>query len=354
MKSAFLTLIGLLASIVPASAQHVADAKLANSSNAVWLGHAYVSTASTVALVPKTAAFLKEHQVDYFFVNVGRVDKTGRLPAGTRTQIVNFLDTLAGWETTNKHSFKVLAWINGSVDETNAERFVDINQANLRSAIADEAKKFVDAKLPQSYIAGAKRTFDGVQIDLEPAGGSEQKAANLFSLMEEIRQKIGADKLTSFTPHKIGDRNRYWSNAEFYYGMGQRVDLICAMTYDMGQTDASVYRAWVEQQTIEIMRAVSGATWNNDAKHPQPKESVKTFIGFPAFPANKWHDVKVETITDAAFGTRQALEKLKKTNPETLRYFGGGAVYLYTDGTGTDSYSNPQNWAEFKSVWLQK
>ncbi len=324
------------------------------SSNAVWLAHSYVATPGSVALVPQTAAFLQQHNVTYWFVNVGRVDKTGKLPTGALSQAINFLNAVNQWETDNKHNFKVLAWINGSIDAANAERFVDISQAELRTAIASEAAKFTDTQVPESYVAGAKRSFDGVQLDLEPSGGSDAVAANLFSLMDEIRQKIGPDKLTSFTPHKIGARNIYWSTPEFYYGLGQRVDLICAMTYDTGLKDSDQYRDWVKQQTTDVLRAVSGETWNNDAAHPKPKNTVRAFIGLPAFPPNQWHDAKVETVADGAAGTRSALDELAQTTPDVLPYFGGAALYLYTDGTGVDNYSSPQNWVEFKQVWLQK
>ncbi|BCM93768.1 hypothetical protein IAD21_05659 [Abditibacteriota bacterium] len=327
---------------------------LATSTNAVWLAHSYVATPASVALVPQTAKFLQQHNVTYWFVNVGRVDKTGKLPLGALAQAVNFLNSVHQWETENNCKFKVLAWINGSIDAANPDRFVDINQPELRAAIANEASKFTDVQAPESYVAGATRPFDGVQLDLEPSGGSDTVAANLFRLMDEIRQKIGPDKLTSFTPHKIGTRNMYWSTPEFYYGLGQRVDLICAMTYDTGLKDAAQYREWVKQQTTDVLRAISGATWNNDAAHPKPKNTVRAFIGLPAFPANQWHDVKVETVADGASGTHLALDELARATPNVLRYFGGTAIYLYTDGTGADDYSSPQNWAEFKSVWLQK
>lgn len=81
---------------------------------------------------------------------------------------------------------------------------------------------------------------------------------------------------------------------------------------------------------------------------------MRTFIGLAAFPRNKWHNANVETIEDGASGIRSGLDELAQTSPGTLPYFAGAAVYLYTDGTGADNYSGPQDWADFQRVWLQK
>jgi hypothetical protein len=41
------------------------------------------------------------------------------------------------------------------------------------------------------------------------------------------------------------------------------------MTYDSGLKSAE-YQSWIEDQTAQILQAVSGAAWNFDADHPRP------------------------------------------------------------------------------------
>jgi len=62
-----------------------------------------------------------------------------------------------------------LAWINGTLTTTDAD-FIDVGNAAKRQAMVSECKKLISTTVPGSYVPGATRAFDGIQIDFEPGG----------------------------------------------------------------------------------------------------------------------------------------------------------------------------------------
>jgi len=321
------------------------------SHNAAWIGHAFVATASVVESVPQMCAFMRDHKIDTLFVNLGRHDKTGKRAAAV-PQLKRFLAALNDWEVANQQHFQLFGWLNGSLDEK-SERFLDLSQPLLRRVMLDEVRRFCDPKIEGSYVADAARGFDGIQYDLEPSGTSDPLFANLLVFMRELREAVGPGKKTSFTAHKWGDgdKGRYWWSSDFYFRMAPVVDVLCAMCYDTGLKDEGAYRIWMKEQTTGILRAVSGQKWNDDA-HPIPLNKSQIYIGFPAFPKNNYHDLAGETMKAAAQGTKNGLGELSTAKDPWLPLMAGAAVYLYTDGMGTDGYSGPADWAAFQREWL--
>ncbi|MBV8451447.1 MAG: hypothetical protein JOZ29_04145, partial [Deltaproteobacteria bacterium] len=254
--------------------------------------------------------------------------------------------------------FKVLAWINGSLTATDAD-YIDVGNAATRQAIVDECDKLVSASVAGSYVAGAARTFDGIQIDFEPSGLDSTRFDNLKMLMDDIHNAMSVypGKLTSFVApkYKYGTANEWFWSPSFYYFMGRHVDIMAAMTYDSGITTGNPdYQNWMRDQTASILRSVSGKFWNNDAGHPAPDNDVRVMLGFPAFPANAYHDIAAENIKYAAPGVDAGLNGLASNRDLSRAYFQGAAVFLHTDGTGADHYaSKSTDWWWFGHYWLQ-
>lgn len=337
-----------------------AAAQVHHPDNGVWLGHAYVTAQPYVDNVPVLAQEMSDdYSVLYWFVNVGKVNSSGHLIDGTGglSKAVPFLNALSDWEASRGHKFKVFAWINGTLTMTNAD-YVDVGSAITRQAIVDECRKLVSTAVPGSYITGAARTFDGIQIDFEPSGQDATRFSNLKTLMDDIRRGINpySGKLTSFVAPKYQDgTSSVWSwSSGFYYVMGRHVDLLAAMTYDSAKAPGNFYENWMRDQTTGILRAVSGKFWDNDAGHPAPENDVKVMLGFPAFPPNAYHDVNAENIKYAAPGAEAGLKALDASGDRSGDYFQGAAVFLHTDGTGQDHYaSTSTDWWWFGHYWLQ-
>ncbi len=323
------------------------------AANGAWLAYAYLSSQPWVDRVPQVAFQMKtNYRVPYWFVNVGMINAAGTM-SNPPPRIVAFMNKLKAWEDQNGYQFKVIAWMNGLTDT------VDINDASVRSNIVGETKKFVSASVPGSFVAGAARTFDGIQLDLEPIGnnGSDTRFNNLKLLFDDIKTGFTAlgisDKLTSLTPHKYGTTSEWWWPAQYYYEIGQKIDLICAMTYNSSNTTGAAYQTWIQDQTTNILKAVSGKSWNNDAQHPAPTNGVKVMIGFPAYANSTFHTNTAENTMFAGLGTEAGLADLRARGDFSTNYFQGAAVYLHADGTGSDGFASyDKDWWWFGQYWL--
>ena len=334
-----------------------AFAQVRHPDNAVWLGHGYVTSQSSVDRVPSLADDMKEdYHVLYWFVNVGKANSSGRLIGGTSglSKAVAFLNDLNSWEVSHHYRFKVLAWINGILTATDAD-FIDVANAAKRQVIVNECKRLISTTGPDSYIPGATRAFDGIQIDFEPSGLDSARFDNLKTLMDEIRSAFSASpgKLTSFAAPKYGTTSNWFWSPTFYYYMGRHVDLLAAMTYDSRLTTGIAYQDWIRNQTTDILRSVSGQFWNHDANHPVPRNGVKVIIGFPAFPPSAIHNLNAENIKYAALGVEAGLNTLQSNGDLSRSYFQSAGVFLHTDGTGRDNYANKStDWWWFGHYWL--
>lgn len=322
------------------------------TNNGTWLDYAYLSRAACWTNVPQVAAEMKnDYQVSYWFLNVGSMDASGKLVGGV-SNVVNFLNTLRGWEDQNHYHFTVFAWLNANWPK------VDVTNPAVRANMVEECAKLVSRKEPDSYIGGAKRAFDGVQLDFEPCGPRDRVFDSLVSFFDQVHGKLGAigmgKTLTSFTAEKYGTNDSEWVwSPQYYYDMARHLDLLCAMTYDTGIKTGPDYQDWMESQTTNILRAVSGRWWNNDAQHPAPTNRVKVMIGFPAFPNSKWHTNAAENIVFASAGLKAALADLSRRGDDSVRYFEGAAVYAESDGTGTNGYANVKtDWRWFQENWV--
>jgi len=324
----------------------------------VWLGHAYATTQSYIDKVPSLAHDMKEdYRVLYWFMNVGKVNRSGQIIGGATglSKAATFLNELNRWEASHRYRFKVLAWINGTLTTTDAE-FIDVGDAANRRAIVNECKRLISTTLPDSYLAGAARAFDGIQIDFEPSGLDSARLDNLTALMDEIRSAvtISPGELTSFAAPKYGTTSQWFWSPAFYYQMGRHLDLLAAMTYDTKLTSGPAYQDWIRDQTADILRSVSGQFWNNDATHPAPTNGVKIIIGFPAFPPSTVHNLQAENIKYAAPGTDAGLNILESNGDTSRSYFQGAGVFLNTDGTGRDHYADKStDWWWFGHYWLR-
>jgi PKD repeat protein len=333
--------------------------------NATWLGYNYLGTQSYWSQTPQLAFQMKtNYRVPYWFINVGSLDTNGVLQ-GSVASVTNFLNTLKTWENQQGYQFKVLAWVNGDMPYSGGPTGgVDVNIASVASNIVMEAEKLVSTNVAGSYIAHATRAFDGVQLDLEPAGpnGSDTQFWNIVQIVVNIKsafRSLGVgNKLTSFTSPSYTTssptNNTVWDWVPmYYYAMATNIDLLCAMTYDTGYTSGSQYQAWIQDQTTNILKMVSGRYWNNDAQHPAPTNDVQVMIGFPAFPNSGNHTNTAENISFAAPGVQAGLTNLQSRGDLSTNYFLGAAVYLQNDGTGGDGYASyDTDWWWFGQYWL--
>jgi len=330
-----------------------------HKNNGAFLGHAYVTTASYISAHVATDAsnFQFDYGTNKLFVNCGAIDSDGQLSGGASSvpQIVTFLNAIASWEAAHSgYKFQVFAYVSGSLVSTNSE-FIDVSNSTVTANVAEESAKFTSTSVSGSYIAGANRTFDGVLIDFEPAGGTSAAANtqfnNLKSMMDQIKTSIGSSKLTAFAApqYSATSTDAYLWCPTFYYYMALHVNYLIAMTYDSQNTTGSAYQSWIEQQTESILQAVAGEYWSGGT-HPAPTNGVKVLFGFPAYPNNPPnHYASAENVENAAIGVTNGLANV---DTNALANFGAGTIYLTTDGTGSDGYASfATDWNDLAEYW---
>ncbi|TVY07815.1 hypothetical protein [Paenibacillus cremeus] len=321
--------------------------------NAVFLSHNYVKYTSFVNLVPDLADKMNTtYKVNYLFPNTGQLTSTGTIAdASTElAQVKAFLNAIKTFEEAHGVHFNVVAWLNA--DSTT----VDVTNTTVRSTIVNESKKLTSTTITGSYVSRATRAFDGVMLDLEPSGNDDTRYNAYKQLMIDIKNGIGSGKLTGVAAHQYGSGSVWSWSSTYYYYMARNVDLLVGMTYDSGSTSGSAYQAWMQQQATDILHAVSGQTWSNDANHPAPTNGVKVFIGQPAYPSkpSAGHDAAFEAMNYGLSGLDAGITALKNdTIDNSENWFNGAAVYLHTDGTGTDNYASwSTDWWQFGHYWL--
>jgi PKD repeat protein len=364
-RSADSTSTNCLAFVDNVNVSHPAFPGSANyTNNAMWLGYNYLGSQSYWSQTPELAFQMKtNYRVAYWFINVGSLDTNGVLQ-GSVANVTNFLSTLKMWEDQQGYRFKVFAWVNGDMPYSGGPTTgVNVNIASVASNIVMEAEKLVSTNVAGSYITKSTRAFDGVQLDLEPAGpnGSDTQYFNIVKIIVNIKsafRSLGVgNKLTSFTSPSYttsSTNNNIWDwPPMYYYNMATNIDLLCAMTYDTGYTSSMQYQNWIQDQTTNILKMVSGRHWSNDSLHPAPTNGVEVMIGFPAFPNSSNHTNTVENISVAARGVQAGLTNLQSRGDLSTNYFLGATVYLQNDGTGNDGFASyDTDWWWFGQYWL--
>lgn len=320
-----------------------------SESNAVWLTRSNVTTPDHVAMVPEMASRLQDLQVRYLFLNSATLNRQG-LTDVKSAQLVPFLDALGRWERANNYKFIVLVWLTGTLEPSSA-RYLDISDPALRGAVATEAGRYLDSKAEGSLIAGCTRPTDGILLDLQPIGGNSGVLKSYALLLDEVKQVSARAQKVAASVHKLGNQSAWQLSESSYHQLAQHADYLVAWTYNSGQKTSDDYRAWIERQTTDILRSVSGVAWKNNAHYPAPKNGVKVFIGFPAFPADKKNHLEgAEPIAAAAAGAKTALASLDALSRS---YFEGAAIHALSNGEADDGYAKwATDFEEFRSAWL--
>jgi len=330
--------------------------------NALWLAHCYVNTAACLEALPALLVKLdRYYQVQTLFLNVGMLRPDGSLsnPDATLRLLPSFFAALRSHELAGGRRFHVVAWLNGMLDLGQAGA-VNLAVAEVRARIARESTRLVSAEAEGSYVAATARTFDGVQLDLEPSGPSPAQRAGFVALLKDIRvswAEVEADDrdlglathaLASGTP---ASGSEWGWTPQAFYELGALVDHLAVMGYTVGIQNAPTYRAWIEAQTRDILRAVSGRYFN-DSAHPRHSKAARVFMGLPAIGECTHHDPEAENISWGAPGIDRAISGMIAGGDLSVSSFGGAAVYLHFDGYQSGYATFATDWWWLGRHWL--
>jgi hypothetical protein len=323
---------------------------LTDSKNAITLTDDFVSKAD------------KLYKVRVLFPNGGLLDSSGVLDHAPFAVKI-FLDHVNAYEHANGASFTLMPYLNGYTPQDTAHAAnlrLDLENRTVRAHIVAECGRYISANVPGSYVVGSARPFDGIVLDLEPAG-DPAFLASLKTLVAEIRVSFDGmglrNKKIGFAAPQYTDRspkpNWGWSSADFY-DMARYVNHVIAMTYDSGLTDESKYEPWMSNQATRILQAVSGATWSFDATHPKPTNGVRVLVGLPGFSTpTKAHNPDVENVVLGTAGIMDGLSQLKSKDRASLSFFQGAAMYSHDGGAPDSIYARyDKDWLWWRKNWL--
>ena len=305
----------------------------------------------------------KFYKTPLLFPNGGLLTSSGMLdhPPGAA---VLFLNHVAAYESANQAAFILMPYLNGysPQDASHPANWrLDLDNPSVRANIVTECGRYASAKVLGSYVQGSPRAFDGIILDIEPAG-DPSFLRSLKTLLTEIRASFDGiglkNKKIGFAAPQHTDKvpkpNWGWNSSDYHY-MARYVDYVVAMTYDSGLKSAE-YQSWIEDQTAQILQAVSGAAWNFDADHPRPTNGVKVLIGLPGFwTLTKAHDPDIENVAHGAPGVLAALSHLHSTDRTSIGYFQGTTMFSHDGGAADSLYARyGKDWWWWLKDWLGK
>lgn len=330
--------------------------------NGAFLSHAYVTTQSYVNATQTMLGKMKAYEVKNLYVNIGQLGTAGTI-TDSYSLAASYLAQVAAYEQSSGYTFRVFAWMNGSFEGTTALDLDPTTGATVRANITAECERFLSSTISGSHLPGATRTFDGCEFDLEPSGPyasstDDTHFNNWKSLMQSTRtdlnaKGLGAKSIAVAAP-QYGDGSKWKWPLRYFYYMARYVNQITLMSYDSSSATSTDYQAWIQAQVHDSLRAISGVGYG-DGSHPPPTNGVVLLVGFPAYPDNSpVHVATAEFITPAANGTNAALDALSAdTTDSSESFFGGGTMYLTTDGSDSSTYARYNyEWYWWEKFWL--
>ena len=291
--------------------------------NAVWLAHEWIEVSQPKGKIHGMLSNLISNDMSLIFLHTGPIGSDGIIPPERYLEAKEFLKTAK----TLAPDMKFHAWI-GQMRDT-----LPIEDPFVRQNIIKDSIHLVQ-----------NIGFDGIHLNIEPmqsdpnfalliweldmafeeAGISAEISAAVSPIVPEIPLKIFKFIYKEkFLGH---DLNRAYSTLEYIEEMAKSLDYIVLMGYDTSFKDAAIYKWFIEQELIFLLKAAPG----------------KAIIGIPSY-----EDLRdnfgpgIENVETAIEGIANGLRNIRVDSEDLA----GIAVYAdwTTDGT---------EWKTWREKWL--
>ena len=297
-----LLLFTILAYLLWSPGEIIADGRHDRGTNAIWLGHAWLSDDGWFARNPHhdpssyrdparitaLAARLRKHHITDLFPHMAPANTDGRLPPIDAAQTERFLD---GFD-----DFRVIPWIGGVL---NLHCFPD--RPDWRAAFIASITELL-SNHPR---------LAGVQLNIEPLPTGN---AGFLLLLEELRAALPDDKLlcvaaypppTRWHPHP----DVHWDET-YFRAVAARSDQLAVMMYDTALHRPKLYRHLMTRWTRDVI------AWSGDKP---------VLLGLPAYDdaGTDYHNPAVENLPNALMGIHAGLPPLSSLPPN----YRGVAIY---------------------------
>jgi hypothetical protein len=281
--------------------------------DAVWLGHSWVTDAPSGPAFDALVAHLRAGGFRDVFVHVGPLSDNGSLNPALAPRAT---DLLAALRAAVPH-VRVQAWLGDVVGPGR----LDLTDPASRSRVLASAEQVLDLG------------FAGVHYDLEPVptGNTDYldllAATHTMTAARHALLSVAVDQIEpapglAYPEQWIFGRAHFWSTG-FIGEVAQRVDEIAVMNYDSAIPTGTAYAGYVRLQTQLAIGAVPG--------------NVTLLMGLPAYHTGELGHTGGETVSAAVRGVRMALRGADRVV--------GVAFYAEFSATQVD-------WAAYQQDWV--
>lgn len=290
-----------------------AGAPATRGTDAVWLGHSWVTDTPSGPAFDALVAHLRAGGFRDVFVHVGPLSDNGSLNPALAPRAT---DLLAALHAAVPH-VRVQAWLGDVVGPGR----LDLTDPASRSRVLASAEQVLDLG------------FAGVHYDLEPVptGNTDYldllAATHTMTAARHALLSVAVDQIEpapglAYPEQWIFGRAHFWSTG-FIGEVAQRVDEIAVMNYDSAIPTGTVYAGYVRLQTQLAIGAVPG--------------NVTLLMGLPAYHTGELGHTGGETVSAAVRGVRMALRGADRVV--------GVAFYAEFSATQAD-------WAAYQQDWV--
>jgi len=291
------------------------------SANGIWLRYLWYFGKKSPEEKDELVERLSENQIEYAYFHVRSTDSHGNLLFKYEKPGSELVELLHR----RLPKLRVVAWL--YVPSNFGRVGVDLENKNSRANLVASCKWLTD-----------RCGFDGVQIDYEFFPNTDKMFPQL---LDETRAALGPEKLISVaTPMWYPGALWGW-DAEHFSTVSAHCDQIAVMGYDSWLYHPRAYVWLMEQQAIQVTRAVSTAASVNDLKH-----RCSVIIGIPVYDTDKGtpaHMTYSENLVTALKGIRHGLK-----SPDAVpAVFEGVAPFAeYT--------MDEDEWKQYRRYWLEE
>jgi len=202
-----------------------------------------------------------ENDIKYLFVDVGDIDKNGKLIT-EENELRHFLDFIGEFEKEMGYDFMLLPY-NEIIIEN--------------SEIYDFTKDFTN-----NIVNNHKRLiglgFDGAYIDVEAI--PFDKRNDYLKFLEKLDEVIGNEYILAVSSGSLDEKPNIWEwEPTFYTAVSDRTDIILISSYDFNLKDKEEYQTYVKNQIKSIASKEWGANFMFIAPtHKQWPETIENSL----------------------------------------------------------------------------
>jgi len=198
-----------------------------------------------------------ENGIKYLFVDVGDIDKNGKLITEEK-ELRHFLDLVNEFEKENNYDFVLLPYNEIIIEDSNEYA---LDSDTFTNNVTNNHKWLIELG------------FDGVHIDIEAIPFDQRE--DYLEFLEKLSEEIGEKNMITVYSGSLNDKPNIWEwGSIFYRGVADRVDIILIPGYDFDLNSKEEYQAYVAEQIENIASQEWGAKFMFTV--PTHKESPET------------------------------------------------------------------------------